>query len=57
MFLLNSRHPQVFVMQHKSVAYSFSRSYRVKLPSSFNIVILYAFIYLTSLLVLELVRY
>eukprot|EP01016_Furgasonia_blochmanni_P037254 TRINITY_DN435_c0_g1_i8.p1 TRINITY_DN435_c0_g1~~TRINITY_DN435_c0_g1_i8.p1 ORF type:complete len:250 (+),score=-67.41 TRINITY_DN435_c0_g1_i8:1069-1818(+) len=52
MFLRNSRYPLFKVTLQSSL----SRSYRVNLPSSFNIIHSFAFIYQTSLLVLELVR-
>jgi len=54
MFLVNSRRPLFFDILS---IYSFFRSYRVNLPSSFKIVTSYAVIYSISLLVLELVRY
>jgi len=53
MFLLNSRHPFFYeVIQH-----SLFRSYRVNLPSSFNTINPYAFIYTTYLHVFVLVQF
>jgi len=56
-FLLNSRHPLfrdtlIFII----LKHSFSRSYRVNLPSSFNIVISYTLVYSTYSPVSVLVR-
>ena len=53
MFLLNSRR-FLFI---ETIQYPLSRSYRAILPSSFNIITLFAIIYSTILLVLELVRF
>ena len=50
MFLVNSRHPLVCATPHclRKGRYPLSRSYRVNLPSSFNIVLSSALVYSTS---------
>jgi len=53
MFLVNSRHFFFFICSKQPFL---SRSYEINLPSSFNIIIPYAFIFSTILLVLELVQ-
>ena len=58
-FLLNSRYPRFcYTYQNKNfVKYSLSRSYRVILPSSFNIVISYALVFSTNSPVSDLIRF
>ena len=59
-FLLNSRHPLICYTQLKTlnlIKHSFSRSYRVILPSSFNIILSNVLVYYTSSPVSVLVRF
>jgi len=59
-FLLNSRHPLICYTQSKTLnlfEHSFSRSYRVILPSSFNIILPIILVYYTSSPVSVLVRF